>query len=185
MVNYIAEKKEQEPLTLSDIIHPSANANGSPPSRVCLDTDSSSKLFAQTTARASGVPGHYRHSSELSLAGFDSFTEARRGFEFHDNRPNFYPPPGGATSCAQHNKHESMFSIASVSSLWECPSLDKFSFSMSSIGDTFPSTDNIVEDAWIVMPQASTSVPQCTRRYIHTITLLFIAATSPPPLSLH
>ncbi|OAX36172.1 hypothetical protein K503DRAFT_322053 [Rhizopogon vinicolor AM-OR11-026] len=135
MVDYIAEKKEQEPLTLLDIIlmpSPSLQPRWlvmrlpfsilyllkrlrSPPSRVRLDTDSSSKLFAQTTACASDVPGHYGHSSELSFAGFDSFTEARRRFEFHHNRPNFYPPPG-ATSRAQHNKHESMFSIASVSS---------------------------------------------------------------------
>ncbi|OJA11619.1 hypothetical protein AZE42_05475 [Rhizopogon vesiculosus] len=178
-----AEKKEQEPLTLSDIIPPSAIAKSlsatslagdetavlnsifakaveipSPPSRVRLNSDSSSKLFTRTTARASNVPGHYRHSSELSFAGFDSFTEVRRGFEFRDNRPNFYPPPG-ATSRAQHNKRESMFSIASVSSygqvinngsmdpfdygvaplpsLRERPSSDEFSFSVSSIDDTF------------------------------------------------
>ena len=175
-----AEMKEQEPLTLSDIIPPSAIAKSlsatslagdetavlnsifakaveipSPPSRTRLDSDSNSKRLA----RASNVPGHYRHSSELSFAGFDSFPEVRRGFEFHDNRPNFYPPPG-VTSRSQHSRHESVFSIASVSSygqvinngstdpfdygaiaplpsLRERPSSDEFSFSMSSLDDTF------------------------------------------------
>ena len=92
-------------------------------------------------------------------AGFDSFPEVRRGFKFHDNRPNFYRPPG-VTSHSQHSRHKSVFSIASVSSygqvinnrltdpfnygaiaplpsLRECPSSDDFSFSMSSIDDTF------------------------------------------------
>ncbi|OAX36494.1 hypothetical protein K503DRAFT_295848 [Rhizopogon vinicolor AM-OR11-026] len=116
-------------------------------------------------ACASDVPGHYRHSSELSFAGFGPCTEARRGFEFHDNRPNFYPPPG-AISCAQRGKHEFMFSIASILSYgqvindgsmvpFDCgvapfrslrnrPSLDELSFSMSSIDDTLPSADNLV-----------------------------------------
>jgi len=92
-------------------------------------------------------------------AGFDSFPEVRRGFEFHDNHPKLYPLPG-VTSHSQHSRHESVFSIASVSSygqvinngstdpfdygaiaplpsLWEHPSSDEFSFSMSSIDDTF------------------------------------------------
>ncbi|KAG1727136.1 hypothetical protein EDB19DRAFT_1914356 [Suillus lakei] len=176
-------EKNGEPLTLSDIIPPSPIAKSlsasslagdesavlksifakaieipSPPSRVRLDSDSSSKHIGRSTARASNVPGHYRHSSELSFAGFDSFAEVRRGFEFHDHRPNFYPPPG-ATSRSQRNKHESMFSIASVSSygqvinhgstdpfdygasplpsLRERPSSDEFSFTMSSLDDTF------------------------------------------------
>ncbi|KAG1849200.1 hypothetical protein F4604DRAFT_1811164 [Suillus subluteus] len=176
-------EKTEEPLTLSDIIPPSAVAKSlsstslagddsavlnsifakaveipSPPSRVRLDSDSSSKRIERSAARASNVPGHRRHSSELSFAGFDSFAEVRRGFEFHDHRPNFYPPPG-ANSHSQHNKHESMFSIASISSygqvinhgstdpfdygalplpsLRERPSSDEFSFTMSSLDDTF------------------------------------------------
>ncbi|KAG1854418.1 hypothetical protein DFJ58DRAFT_787853 [Suillus subalutaceus] len=162
-------EKTEEPLTLSDIIPPSAVAkslsstslagdDSAPPSRVRLDSDSSSKRIERSAARASNVPGHRRHSSELSFAGFDSFAEVRRGFEFHDHRPNFYPPPG-ANSRSQHNKHESMFSIASISSygqvinhgstdpfdygalplpsLRERPSSDEFSFTMSSLDDTF------------------------------------------------
>ncbi|KAG2338846.1 hypothetical protein BDR05DRAFT_951659 [Suillus weaverae] len=176
-------EKNEEPLTLSDIIPPLTVAKSlsatslsgdesavlksifakaveipSPPSRVRLDSNSSSKRIGRSAARASYVPGHYRHSSELSFAGFDSFAEVRRGFEFHDHRPNFYPPPG-ATSRSQRNKHESMFSIESISSygqvinhgstdpfdfgasplpsLRERPSSDEFSFTMSSLNDTF------------------------------------------------
>ena len=51
--------------------------------------------------------------SRTSFAGLDSFDEVRRGFEFGPNRPVFYPP---VSSSRQHNKHDSMFSIASVSS---------------------------------------------------------------------
>ncbi|KAG1897346.1 uncharacterized protein F5891DRAFT_1242792 [Suillus fuscotomentosus] len=176
-------EKNEEPLTLSDIIPPLAVAKSlsatslaaddsavlksifakaveipSPPSRVRLDSDTSLKRIRRSAGRTSNAPGHYRHSSELSFAGFDSFAEVRRGFEFHDNRPNFYPPPG-ATSRSDHNKRDSMFSIASVSSygqvinhgstdpfdygvlplpsLRECPSSDEFSFTMSSLDDTF------------------------------------------------
>ncbi|KAG1723926.1 uncharacterized protein EDB91DRAFT_1171738, partial [Suillus paluster] len=141
----------EEPLTLSDII---------PPSAIAKSLSATSKRIARSAAHNSNVPGHYRNSSELSFAGFDSFAEVRRGFEFRDDRPNFYPPPG-ATSRGQHNRRESLFSIASVSSygqvinhgstdpfdygamgpplpsLRERPSSDEFSFSMSSLDDTF------------------------------------------------
>jgi serine/arginine repetitive matrix protein 2 len=94
-------KREAEPLTLSDIIPPSAIIKSlsatslfgdesalksifakaieipSPPCRVRLDSDSTLKRVVRTAARASNVPSHYR------------FTEVRRGFEFHDNRPDF------------------------------------------------------------------------------------------------
>jgi len=51
--------------------------------------------------------------SRTSFAGFDSFDEVRRGFEFGPNRPAFYPP---VSFSREHNKHDSIFSIASVSS---------------------------------------------------------------------
>ncbi|KAH7920517.1 hypothetical protein BV22DRAFT_1133018 [Leucogyrophana mollusca] len=133
------EPKAEMPMTLSDIIPPpsvvhslseaslevdesallkSIFANAveipSPPARVRLDSDSSSKRMARDVARNSVINGHYRHSSGLSFAGFDSFAEVRRGFEFNDSRPGFYPPPGASHS--QHGRHESVFSIASVSS---------------------------------------------------------------------
>ncbi|TFK19266.1 hypothetical protein FA15DRAFT_709141 [Coprinopsis marcescibilis] len=60
-----------------------------------------------------------RPSSGISFAGLDSFDEVRRGFEFNDYRPAFYPPPvsvpGGAsanTSWATTNNSQST-SIAS------------------------------------------------------------------------
>ncbi|KIJ60131.1 hypothetical protein HYDPIDRAFT_32553 [Hydnomerulius pinastri MD-312] len=173
------------PLTLTDIIPPPSIAKSlstgsldgdesallksifakaveipSPPTRVRLDSDSSSKRRARGVVRSSIIGGHQRNSSALSFAGFDSFAEVRRGFEFNDSRPGFYPPPG-ATSDARHGRHESVFSIASVSSyghvlnngsadpfdygamdplpsLRERPSSDDFSFAMStSVDDTF------------------------------------------------
>ncbi|KAF5393347.1 hypothetical protein D9757_000790 [Collybiopsis confluens] len=59
---------------------------------------------------------HSRHESTNSFNGFDSFEEVRRGFEFHDYRPSFYPPPMGSTRRVSHNKQESMMSFASISS---------------------------------------------------------------------
>ncbi|KAF9219060.1 hypothetical protein BS17DRAFT_439592 [Gyrodon lividus] len=130
------------------------------PSARRLDSDSGSKRRAHDIARSSLVMGHQRNSSALSFAGFDSFAEVRRGFEFSDNRPGFYPP-SGASCDRQHGRHESVFSIASVSSyghilhggsadpfdygsmpplpsLCERPSSDEFMFSMStSVDDTF------------------------------------------------
>lgn len=57
---------------------------------------------------------HSRRESEASFAGFESFEEVRRGFEFA-NRPAFYPPPG-AQARRSHFRNESLFSIASISS---------------------------------------------------------------------
>jgi serine/arginine repetitive matrix protein 2 len=176
-------KKEASPLTLSDIIPPPEIARclsmapfagdesslmksilahaiqiESPPERPRFDS-AASKLEARDAARRSFfIAGHQRNSSGLSFAGFDSFTEIRRGFEFNDSRPSFYPPP--CVSDKRHQKHESMYSIASISSygnvvhggsadpfdygstaplpsLRERPSSDDFSFTMSSVDDTF------------------------------------------------
>ena len=39
------------------------------------------------------LTGHARSQSEASsFAGFESFEEVRRGFEFGLNRPTFFPP---------------------------------------------------------------------------------------------
>lgn len=65
-------------------------------------------------ARDSFNLSHSRPTSELSFKGFEAFDEVRRGFEFHPNRPSFYPPPGAPQPW--HNKHESFYSFASVSS---------------------------------------------------------------------
>ncbi|KAF8126205.1 hypothetical protein EV363DRAFT_1174651 [Boletus edulis] len=179
-------KKEASLLTLSDIIPPpevvrslsmvsfAGNESSlmklilahaiqieSPSERPRLNSNSPSKREAREAARKSFVvASHQRNSSALSFAGFDSFAEIRRGFEFHDSCPGFYPLPA-TMSAGQQQKHESIQSIASVSSygnvlhggsvdpfdygslahlpsLWERPSLDNFSFTMStSVDDTF------------------------------------------------
>ena len=89
--------------------------------------------------------------SRTSFAGLDSFDEVRRGFEFGPNRPAFYPP---ISFSREHNKHDSIFSIASVSSYGSVinngapdpfgysrhsrPSSEDVSISMSmSVDDTF------------------------------------------------
>jgi serine/arginine repetitive matrix protein 2 len=181
-----SSKKEASPLTLSDIIPPPEVVRSlsmvsfagdesslmksilahaiqieSPPERPRLDSNSPSKREAREAARKSFVvASHQRNSSALSFAGFDSFAEIRRGFEFHDSRPGFYPLPA-TMSAGQQRKHESIQSIASVSSygnvlhggsadpfdygslarlpsLRERPSSDNFSFTMStSVDDTF------------------------------------------------
>ena len=88
-------------------------------------------------------PSASRPASGISFEGFTSFEEVRRGFEFSGDRPGFYPPPvpaiptgvdsysnsnsfGSANysyvpansrrAAAPHKRHESAFSIASVSS---------------------------------------------------------------------
>ena len=178
--------KGSSPLTLSDIIPPPEIARSlsmasfagdesslmksilahaiqieSPPERPRPGSDSDSKSEAREAARNSFlVAGHHRNSSVLSFAGFDSFAEIQRGFEYNDSRPGFYPPPV-TTSDRRHRKHESVHSIASVSSygnvvhggsadpfdygsltplpsLRERPSSDDFSFTMSTaVDDTF------------------------------------------------
>ena len=54
-----------------------------------------------------------RGQPRASFTGFDSFDEVRRGFEFGPNRPAFYP---AVNFSREHNKQDSIFSIASVSS---------------------------------------------------------------------
>ncbi|KAI0653383.1 hypothetical protein C8Q70DRAFT_1059376 [Cubamyces menziesii] len=60
-------------------------------------------------------PAHSRTESGLSFTGFDSFDEVRRGFEFGPNRPAFWPPQEAVFRPA-HKQHESLYSIASISS---------------------------------------------------------------------
>lgn len=115
----------EKPMTLSDIIPPPAHARSlsmgslmeddsvlksirvkaSEVPRPRVNSDSSSK----TTSRA-----HSRQVSGSSFTGLDSFEEVRRGFEFPDNRPTFYPP--SATAYSRCNRQESPMSFASVSS---------------------------------------------------------------------
>ncbi|KAH9923820.1 uncharacterized protein B0H18DRAFT_1105173 [Fomitopsis serialis] len=86
------------------------------PRRRALSDSSSKRVIIDPQSYASRAPDftHSRRESEASFAGFDSFDEVRRGFEFA-NRPAFYPPPGAGTR-RSHFRDESLFSIASVSS---------------------------------------------------------------------
>ena len=111
----LSNKKESPSLTLSDIIPlpdiarslPRAPFSGdesslmtsilahaieikSPPDRRQPESDSTSKREVRDLACS--VSGHQRNSSALSFEGFDFFAEVRRGFEFNDSRPGFYPP---------------------------------------------------------------------------------------------
>ncbi|KIY52945.1 hypothetical protein FISHEDRAFT_69402 [Fistulina hepatica ATCC 64428] len=63
-------------------------------------------------SRPTSVINMSRPASGVSFKGFESFDEVRRGFEFNDYRPAFYPP----ADTSRHGRHESVLSIASVSS---------------------------------------------------------------------
>jgi serine/arginine repetitive matrix protein 2 len=78
----------------------------------------------------------------MSFAGFESFAEVRRGYEFNPHRPGFYPPPSMNTS---HGRKESVFSIASVSDYGMVinPGLkDPFDFGMPPLTER-PSSENM------------------------------------------
>jgi hypothetical protein len=76
--------------------------------------------------------------SQLSFAGFDSFAELRRGYEFNPYRSGFYPPPDMNNSRGTHGKKELVFSIASVSDygmVINPGSKDPFDFGMPQLAD--------------------------------------------------
>ncbi|KAJ7234518.1 hypothetical protein B0H12DRAFT_1204744 [Mycena haematopus] len=180
-------KPRKNPLTLSDIIPPPshvrsqslsslmeeddsvlksilAHAEDLPRPRARVNSDSSARRVALENSRASMMSMHSRPRSSrppsgISFTGFDSFEEVRRGFEFHNNRPAFYPPPVASNKRVPHGRQDSVFSIASVSSyghvtnpgitdpfeyglpmpsLRERPSSEDLSMSMSlNVDDTF------------------------------------------------
>ncbi|TDL15217.1 hypothetical protein BD410DRAFT_845383 [Rickenella mellea] len=131
------DEQPAKPLTLSDIIPPPSHPSRSPSmSFSMLEEDSSilKSIYAKATElqaarqrvnsdssskrHARQVASHKRHSSELSFSGLSSFGEVRRGFEFGPDRPAFYPPSQSQSYLfsRNHGRHESVFSIASVSS---------------------------------------------------------------------
>lgn len=78
------------------------------------DSNNSVKYLVDKFSRDSATSqASNQGQSHTTFAGFDSFDEVRRGFEFGPNRPAFYPP---VSFSREHNKHDSIFSIASVSS---------------------------------------------------------------------
>jgi hypothetical protein len=157
----LAKNDKQQPfkLTLSDIIPPRSHVR-SLSNSTSMDEDDSvlNSIFAKIT----GVQGRPRSNSDasarqiaqekrrsiykamsrpasgISFTGFDSFDEVRRGFEFSDDRPTFYPP-SAATRRVPHRRHESTLSTMSVSSygrVINAGSLDPFIYGLSSLRES-------------------------------------------------
>ncbi|KAH9173849.1 hypothetical protein EDB89DRAFT_1905013 [Lactarius sanguifluus] len=126
-----AKTADASPLTLSDIIPSPAHARSlslgstrgddstqQTPEAMSASPDSSIRaphVRYTEDSRADAYSSHSRASSHSSFRGFESFDEIRRGFEFVDNRPAFYPPPFDNRR-NQQQLRDSMMSIASVSS---------------------------------------------------------------------
>lgn len=137
---------------ITSSVLPHASDVAVPRPRARFDSDVSSRRYSRRSRNMNASRGPNREDSRVSFLGFDSFDEVRRGFEFGQDRPAFYPPPNTSRS---HNKHDSMFSITSISSYGSVidsgnqdpfgysndqsrPSSDDMSFSMSmSVDDTF------------------------------------------------
>ena len=139
-----SDEISETPLTLSDIIPPHSQQPPNNPGSSLVEEDSSvlKSIMAQANtvlpvASEVAVPRvrpqvgsnqglvekfsrgsaasqvSDKPQTRTSFAGLDSFDEVRRGFEFGPNRPVFYPPD---SSSHKHNNHDSIFSVASVSS---------------------------------------------------------------------
>ncbi|KAI0339201.1 hypothetical protein BDW22DRAFT_606971 [Trametopsis cervina] len=111
----LAQAYEDDTSVVKSILAEATDVFPAPEPRPRVDSDTSSKRNSLSFVNVSKTSSHSRNTSEASFTGFDSFDEVRRGFEFGPNRPAFYPPPG-ATSHKYHNRYESIYSIASVSS---------------------------------------------------------------------
>jgi len=71
-------------------------------------------------------------------------TEVRRGFEFSNDRPAFYPPPANASWRVPHFRYKSVFSIASTSSyghVINSGSNDPFDYGLPSLCERPSSSD--------------------------------------------
>ncbi|KAJ7620088.1 hypothetical protein FB45DRAFT_839417 [Roridomyces roridus] len=165
----LGELLEEDESVLNSIFANAADIQGRGSVESSADESVLKSIFAHANvsadkSRASMMSlysrSHSRPVSTASFTGLDSFDEVRRGFEFHQNRPAFYPPPAASNNRrAPHGRHESVFSIASVSSyghvtnngipdpfdyglampsLRERPSSEDLSISMSiNVEDTF------------------------------------------------
>uniref|UniRef100_D8Q0G2 Uncharacterized protein n=1 Tax=Schizophyllum commune (strain H4-8 / FGSC 9210) TaxID=578458 RepID=D8Q0G2_SCHCM len=109
-----ADSSIEDDSVLKSIFAKATNLPGQDMPRVRTDSSASSQFFQDYSRQAqdSHSAELSRPASGISFTGFDSFEEVRRGFEFNDNRPAFYPPPSSRNN--SHNRHESLFSIASV-----------------------------------------------------------------------
>ena len=98
----------------ANTVLPAASEVVVPRVRPRLESNTSVKDLIEKFSRDSATSqAPDQPQTRTSFVGLDSFDEVRRGFEFGPNRPAFYPPV--SLSC-KHNKHDSIFSIASVSS---------------------------------------------------------------------
>ncbi|KAH9487444.1 hypothetical protein JR316_0001520 [Psilocybe cubensis] len=147
-----------------------------PPARPRVSSDPGDVVQHQASAlemkRRSIYKADSRPVSGISFEGFSSFDEVRRGFEFHNERPAFYPPAGNTSSSysrstsaaasaavaaasrrAPHARHESVFSIASVSSFGHVinpGSADPFEFGLPSLQER-PSSEDMTNSFSIAM----------------------------------
>jgi serine/arginine repetitive matrix protein 2 len=157
--------KDKQPLTLSDIIPPPSHVR-SLSNSTSMDEDDS--VLNSIFAKIAGVQGRSRASSDasarqiarekrsilkamsrptsgISFTGFDSFDEVRRGFEFSDDCPTFYPP-SAVTRRVPHRRHESALSIMSVSSyghVINAGSLDPFDYGLPSLRESSEDTSSV------------------------------------------
>ena len=136
----------------ANTVLPTASEVAVPRARARIESNNGIKDLIDEFSRNSATSqASNQGQSPTSFAGFDSFDEVRRGFEFGPNRPAFYPP---VSFSREHNKHDSIFSVASVSSFGSVidngapdpfgysrhsrPPSDDMSISMSmSVDDTF------------------------------------------------
>lgn len=113
---------------LIDISAPDVSNGSNNPQSVShpsgLESNTSSRYrINEEMARAekAKMPTHARQSSDVSFLGFSSFGAIRTKFEFGPDRPDFYSSlqMSQASMTKSHLRHESLFSIASVSSYGE------------------------------------------------------------------
>lgn len=170
-----------------------------------LESDSRDKQRARQEA-LSQLTAHSRQDSEVSFSGMSSFSEVRRGFEFNDSRPVFYPPSNNASQASSqshrfgHGQQESVFSIASVSSygaVVKTGSLDPFGYALPtrpmseemsiSVDDTFsflrrdPVRKRVDSDASSFYFNSSRDVSKRHRRQNDSMA----SALSGPPISIY
>ncbi|KAG6896181.1 hypothetical protein C0992_009839 [Termitomyces sp. T32_za158] len=215
------QQQQDVPKTLADIIPPPCHVRSlSNSSSMLLEDDSVLKsIFGKASSdvrprlnsdssvqrraweNAQTQYRHSRHSSVVSFAGFESFDEVRRGFEFSGDQ-SFYPPP--SRRVGNPRQRDSVLSIASVSSygrahdfgladpfdyglpsLRESPSSENLSISMSvTVDDTFSfihrqPRKRVASDASSFYFRSAASRRQSRRE-----SGMSIASLAPPPVSL-
>ena len=112
--------------------------------------DSETRIHQIARERRSLCKAMSRPSSGIRFAGFESFDEVRRGFEFTDERPALYPSPA-ATRRVPRKTDEATFSIMSVSLYGTSPIQARWIFRLSFIQDCLPKTPRGFTCRWASM----------------------------------